>query len=219
MKHTFQQIFHSGKFVVGFCIFMAMLLFVLIYPLIVHDAPLGIIAQGTFFPPGIYVNTYDTIHSPTTYILNLNDAATKRIENKLSNDDRIAIKEWLVADGIPADQIDISDTADLLGQWETNFDPNKSVPGMTFAKQRFYQRLDISLKGLLSTEAAIIAETNPQTGTVQQSGLVNQTDYVNINDVANVRILPLGTDNFGRDILTELVKATAVSLQDRKSVV
>jgi peptide/nickel transport system permease protein len=66
---------------------------------------------------------------------------------------------------------------------------------------------------LLSTEAAIIAETNPQTGAVQQSGLVNQTDYVNINDVANVRVLPLGTDNFGRDVLTELVKATAVSLQ------
>jgi peptide/nickel transport system permease protein len=213
MKHTLKQIFHSGKFVVGFSIFMAMGLFVLIYPLIVHDAPLSIIAQGTFFPPGIYVNTYDTIHSPTTYILNLNDAATKRIENKLSNDDRIAIKEWLVADGIPADQIDISDTADLLGQWESNFDPNKSLPGMTFSKQRFYQRLDVSLKGLLSTEAAIIAETNPQTGAVQQSGLVNQTDYVNINDVANVRVLPLGTDNFGRDVLTELVKATAVSLQ------
>jgi len=28
-----------------------------------------------------------------------------------------------------------------------------------------------------------------------------------------VRVLPLGTDNFGRDVLTELVKATGVSLQ------
>ncbi len=51
MKHTLTQIFHSGKFVVGFCIFMAMLLFVLIYPLIVHDAPLGIIAAGNLLPP------------------------------------------------------------------------------------------------------------------------------------------------------------------------
>jgi len=31
--------------------------------------------------------------------------------------------------------------------------------------------------------------------------------------VANVRVLPLGTDNFGRDVLTELVRATAVSLE------
>jgi peptide/nickel transport system permease protein len=36
---------------------------------------------------------------------------------------------------------------------------------------------------------------------------------VNVNQVASVRWLPLGTDNFGRDVLTELVKATVVSLQ------
>jgi len=34
-----------------------------------------------------------------------------------------------------------------------------------------------------------------------------------MNEVANVRVLPLGTDNFGRDVLTELVKATGVSLE------
>ena len=36
---------------------------------------------------------------------------------------------------------------------------------------------------------------------------------MNVSQVANVRVLPLGTDNFGRDVLTELVKATGVSLQ------
>ena len=40
-----------------------------------------------------------------------------------------------------------------------------------------------------------------------------QTDYVNINQVPNVRVLPLGTDNFGRDVLTELVSATGTSLK------
>jgi peptide/nickel transport system permease protein len=35
---------------------------------------------------------------------------------------------------------------------------------------------------------------------------------VNIGQVANVRVLPLGTDNFGRDVLTELVAAIRVSL-------
>jgi ABC-type dipeptide/oligopeptide/nickel transport system permease subunit len=36
---------------------------------------------------------------------------------------------------------------------------------------------------------------------------------VNINQVPNVRVLPLGTDNFGRDMLTELVSATGTSLK------
>ena len=56
-------------------------------------------------------------------------------------------------------------------------------------------------------------QINPQTGALEQIGIVNQSDYVNINQVANVRVLPLGTDNFGRDVLTELVKAIEVSLQ------
>ena len=42
--------------------------------------------------------------------------------------------------------------------------------------------------------------------------MVKLTDYANISQVANVRILPLGTDNFGRDVLTQLVAATGVSL-------
>ena len=104
MKHTLQQVFHSGKFIVGFSIFVALLLIVIIYPLIITDPPLAIIGQGTFFPPGIYVSAYDSINSPTTYTLNLDDAAAKRIASKLSNDDRLAMKEWLVADGIPEDR-------------------------------------------------------------------------------------------------------------------
>lgn len=51
MKHTLQQIFRSGKFITGFAIFVAILLGVIIYPLIVPDPPLEIIGQGTFFNP------------------------------------------------------------------------------------------------------------------------------------------------------------------------
>jgi peptide/nickel transport system permease protein len=53
---------------------------------------------------------------------------------------------------------------------------------------------------------------NEETGTLDEVDTVEQTDYVNISQVPNVRILPLGTDNFGRDVLTELVTATRVSL-------
>jgi peptide/nickel transport system permease protein len=213
MKHTLQQVFHSGKFIVGFVIFMTLLLTVFLYPLFIKDAPLAIIAQGTFFPPGIYVNSYDAVNASTTYTLMLDNAATKRIANKLSAEDRLAMKEWLVADGIPADQIDTTYITKLLDQWEKNYSPKKSVPGMIYSQQRYFQRLNTSLQGLLSTEGKIIAQINPQTSALEQVGVVNQSDYVNVGQIANVRVLPLGTDNFGRDVLTELVKAIGVSLQ------
>ena len=212
MKHTLQQIFHSGKFVVGFTIFAAILLLVIVYPLIITDKPLAIIGQGTFFPPGIYVSVYDSMSAPA-YTLNLTDAAAKRIASKLNEDDRTAIKEWLVAAGIPEGEIDTSDTQKLLALWEANYSPAKNVPGQTNAKRNYYVRLNNSLQGLLATEGAIIAAKNPQTGALESADTVNQTDYANIAEVANVRVFPLGTDNFGRDVLTELVAAIGVSLQ------
>jgi len=212
MKHTFQQIFHSPNFVIGFVILMSILLMVIVYPLFITDAPLGIIGQGTFFPPGIYVNVYDSIGS-TTYILNLDNAAAKRIGSKLKDEDRLAMQEWLIAIGIPESEIEIENTEKLLNQWENNFDPSAKIPGLTNAKRNYFIRLNSSLTGLLSTEGAIIAANNPQTSALEPIGTVNQTDFVNVNQVANVRVLPLGTDNFGRDVLTELVKATSVSLQ------
>lgn len=212
MKHTILQIFRSGKFVVGFVILMAILLFVIVYPLIVRDAPLAIIGQGTFFPPGIYVSTYDSLNSKV-YTLNLRNASAKRIADKLNDDDRLAMQEWLVKAGIPEGEIDIADTGKLLDTWEANFDPRKRVPGMTNAKRNYYIRLNKSLEGLLSTEGAIVAVKNAQSGALEQTGVVNQSDYVNVSEVAGVRMLALGTDNFGRDMLTELVAATRVSLQ------
>src|SRR5919108_4201117 len=105
MKFTLQQIFRSPRFVFGFSIFMGILLIVTVYPLIITDHPLAIIGQGTFFEPGIYVNVYDSVHS-TPHTLNLDDAAAKRIASKLNQQDRLAIKEWLVAVEIPEDEID-----------------------------------------------------------------------------------------------------------------
>ena len=184
----------------------------IIYPLVITDSPLGIIGQGTFFPPGIYVNVYDSVNA-TAYTLNLDDAAAKRIANKLNDEDRLAIKEWLVAAGISETEIDTTDTQKLLNLWVNNFDPKKNIPGMTNAKRNYYVRLNNSLKGLLSTEGVTVAQINPQTSTLEQVGTVHPSDYVNVGQVANVRILPFGTDNFGRDILTELVAATGVSLR------
>ncbi len=212
MKHIIQQVFHSGKFVFGFSIFATILLIVIFYPLFVPDPPLTILGQGTFFPPGIYVSVYDSL-SATSYTLNLDEAAAKRIASKLSQEDRQAVKEWLIAAGIPEAEIDPANTEQLLDQWFANYDSKKNVPGMTNAKRNYYIRLNNALKGLLSPDAATVSQTNPQTGEMEQIDTINQTDYVNVSEVANLRLLPLGTDNFGRDILTELIAATRVSLQ------
>ena len=47
MKNTIKQIFHSGKFVTGFVIFLAILLTIIIYPLVVAKDPLAMIGNGT----------------------------------------------------------------------------------------------------------------------------------------------------------------------------
>jgi peptide/nickel transport system permease protein len=212
MKNTLQQVFRSGKFLVGFIIFMAVLLMVIFYPLISPGKPLEIIAQGTFFPPGTYVSVYDSIGS-TQYTLMLDNAAAMRIDSKLTDQARNDMKTWLVADGIPAAQINTKNSAALMGLWEKNYNPNKSFSGMTFAKQSYYQRLDASLKGILSTTGLTIAAPDPTSGALTETGTIAQTDYVNISQVPSVKVLPLGTDNFGRDVLRELVTATGVSLE------
>ena len=211
MSHTLRQVFRSGKFVVGFSIFTFIVLTVLLFPLIAKDAPLTILAQGTFFPPGIYVNVYDSLSSPK-YILKLDDAAAKRIASKLGEEDRQAIKEWLVGYGISESEIDTANTKQLLDQWVNNFAPAKKISGMTNAKRNYYIRLNNSLKGILATEGAIIAAKNAETGILEAADTVEQTDYVNVREVPNVRLLVLGTDNFGRDVLVELVSATGTSL-------
>jgi peptide/nickel transport system permease protein len=188
------------------------LLFVIVYPLVVRYPPLEIIGQGTFFPPGIYVNVYDSIGSPTHYTLDLDEAATRRVASKLKEEDRLAIKEYLVRSGFLESEIDTTDTEKLLEQWVNNYDSQKRIPGMTNADRNYYIRLSTSLDGLLSTEGAIIAAKDPETGDLEEKDTIQQTDYVNLSEAANVRVLPLGTDNFGRDVLTELVKATGISL-------
>ncbi len=111
MKHTFKQIFHSGKFVLGFCIFS--------WHYSCLSSSIQSLLQTThwqssgreLFPPGIYVNSYDSIDKPSPYILNLPDAAAKRIVSKLSESDRQEMKDWLLASGIPENEIDTTDTA------------------------------------------------------------------------------------------------------------
>ena len=123
MKFTLRQVFRSGKFLVGFMIFMTIVLIVLIYPLFVKDRPLDVVSRGTFLPPGIYVNVYDSMNGSPLYTLILDDAASRRIASKLSPEDRLAMQKWLVAMGVPENEIDIEDTVKLLELRKNKFDP------------------------------------------------------------------------------------------------
>ena len=212
MRHLLNQIFGTWRFRIGFTIFAVIVLTVLIYPLIVRHPPLQIVSRGTFLAPGIYVNIYDSVHFTPRYTLILDGVAERRIAARLSEQDRAAMQKWLVGAGVPEGEIDTADTAALLDLWHANFDPGLRLPGMTNADRNYYIRLTASLDGLLATEDMVVAAVNPSTGALEQRDVVEQTAYVNIGEVPNSRLLPLGTDNFGRDVLTELVAATGVSL-------
>ncbi len=212
MKNSFRQVFRSPKFLVGFIILMGMLLTVFIYPLFVPDDPLKMIGLGTFFEPGTYISVQDSLNAADTYTFKLEDAAEKRIDSKLSADDREEMKNWLIAFGIPESSIDTADTEKLLNQWEAHFDGTLKFKGMTSAKRKYYVRLDEKLNTILSGEDMIIMQENPETGELEQIGEVKGNEYVKVGDVANVVNLPLGTDNFGCNVLTKLVSAVGTSL-------
>lgn len=212
MKNTFRQVFKSPKFVIGFVIFAFMLLMVIFYPLIVRTNPLQMIGLGSFLKPGTYVSVVDTIDVRNTYTLKLEDAAKKRLADKLSEADKTEMKTWLVTFGVPESQIDINDTSGLLDLWFKNFDSSLRFTGMTSAKRKYYVRLDTTLRSLLSSEDLTVMQKNKETGEMEQVKDVKDTDYANLNEVANVKALLLGTDNFGRDVFTELISACGTSL-------
>ncbi|MGB4420812.1 MAG: ABC transporter permease, partial [Candidatus Saccharimonadales bacterium] len=211
MKNTIKDIFKDGKFRLGFGILVFLLLTIFLYPLLFPYPPLEIIGRGTFFPPGIYVSNLDSVNGAPTYSLNLKDANVKRLASQVSSEDRVEMKTYLMAIGVPEEEIDIEDSQALLALWREKYDPDVRVKGMINAKVQYYRRLNTKLESLLHSEGLILAnETN---GTLEKVGQVMPSDYVNIGELSNVRVLPLGTDNFGRDVLSELVKATEVSLQ------
>jgi len=204
---------------IGFCTITFILIFVFLYPLFNPGDPLQMIGLGTFFKPGTYISTYDSLNT-RQYTLRLPDAESKRIDDKLSNEDRESMKTWLLlfaeqeggVEGLTEEEIDIHDTEDLLSLWWINYDESIRIQGMIIAERRSYARLDRKVDGIFDSEDIILMRFNEDTEEYEESGRVTSNDYVNVSDVANAITLPLGTDNFGRDVLKQLVSATKASL-------
>ena len=211
MKNTLKQVFHSGKFVVGFGVFALILLTMLVYPLLNPGNPLEMIGVGTFAKPGAYVSLYDSLGTETS-TLKLSDADDKRLAKTLSDQDRVGMVNWLGAADVEIDGLDMSDTDALLALWRANYDDSIRPAGMTKAQRNYYKRLNNTLGSASKADVLKVTEENPETGETVEKRSVTKTDYVNVSDVANVKSLPLGTDNFGRDVLKELVSACGTSI-------
>ena len=94
MKNTIKQVFHSGKFLFGFVIFMFILLTVIIYPIVVTADPLQMIGQGNFFKPGTYVSVEESTLEKS-YTLQLPKQFSK-LEMVLDIDTRANIQDFLI---------------------------------------------------------------------------------------------------------------------------
>lgn len=210
MKNTLRQIFHSSKFVAGFLIFVFILLLVIIYPLIFPGNPLEMIGVGTFAEPGTYVSLYDSVTAKRE-TLKLPDAAEKRLDAVLTKEDRIRMVAWLSAMDVDIEGLDYMDTDALLEIWRANYDDSARPSGMTKAERNSYKRLNASLSSMGSAGQMTVFEKDAS-GEEQQVATIKPEDYVNVSNVTNTRTLVLGTDNFGRDVLKELVSAAGTSI-------
>ncbi len=212
MKKQLKQVFNSPKFVIGFVIFATLLLITIIYPLFVTADPLAMVGQGNFFKPGTYISVTDAVDTDP-YTLKLDNIGS-RLENKISFEDRVAMGDWLVKfGGLSEKDVDVTDAEGLVTIWEKNYSVDKDQKGLIAAKKKYYSRLDKKIDGILEDNDILIAEEDPETNELAVSEKIASDSYVNVKDIATKRTLFLGTDNFGRDVLTELVSATLTSLK------
>lgn len=209
MKNTLKQLLHSPKFVVGACIFLLILLVMIVYPLIVPGNPLQMIGVGTFSKPGTYVSLYDAIDAEKN-TFRLPDADAKREAKLLSDGDKVSMIEFFGKLELDLTDVDASDTDTLIRLWKENFDESSKPKGLTNANWRNYKLLNSRISKIGQAETRNVV--HDVDGAEEILTAVTSTDYVNVNEVTNVKRLPLGTDNFGRDVLKELVSACGTSI-------
>ena len=213
MFRQVKQAFKSPRFLIGFTIFASLLLAAIIYPLITPFTALNFYSRQSFTPPGRYVNIQDVVESRHRVYL-LIDVEENRVASVLTEADAERMIEFLEAHhGFTPGYLNKEDEAALIDAWFENYDPENRIQGMTRATHnenvRFNQRLLVALN-----EGVILAIRN-EYGELEEDtrSAFASRDFVNVNNVVNVVHFPLGTDNFGRDVLTQLLAAVLVSLR------
>ena len=217
MKNTLRNVFHSPKFVWGFGIFIFILIFSIVYPLIMAGNPLAQLQVGGFARPGTYVNVADAVSADVNKEetlktqFRLPDAAEKRLEKQITAADMALMNKFFDKAGVEVPEGAEADLDTLLALWAENFDVNKKPKGVTNADFNKYKRINNAIGKMSSAERRHVAEAGAD-GALVSVGSYSDLDYVEVGEVANHITLPLGTDNFGRDMLKELVSATTTSI-------
>ncbi|HBM79916.1 MAG: ABC transporter permease [Clostridiales bacterium] len=209
MKNMLRQVFHSPKFIAGFVIFVVMLFTIIFYPLFVRADPLEMVG-GLFYKPGTYVSVKDTVQT-NKYTLKINTASAKL--NSISDADRKNMADWLIKFGnVKKSEINVNDVAALVNLWEENYNPDSPQTGLLAAEKQQYVRLNNRINQLISNDDVYIATKNDK-GELESKSPLDSQAFANIKDILNKKTFILGTDNFGRDELTELVAAMGTSLK------
>lgn len=204
MLHQIKQAFHNPKFVVGFILFVLMLLIAFIYPLISAFTPMEYVTRG-FNPPGTYVSVLD-VAKMEAVPTNLEGSAGAM--STLTEENKADMREWLQKfAGVTED---LSDDTVLLETWLAKYDPEAEQPGLRAADKKAFARLDKKIK---SADAPVILAEKNEEGALEESRTISSGEYVNTGDVANSAVFPLGTDNFGADVMTKLAASIQVSLR------
>ena len=218
MRNILKNVMHSPKFVWGFGIFIFILIFCMVYPLFNPGNPLELLQIGGFAAPGTYVNVYDTVAADVNKEetlktkFRLPTAEEKRLESVLSMDDRALMLKYLTKIGAADESMGTHDLEALILLWEQKFDAGSQPKGVTRADWNKYKRINNAITKIAGTDRRAVTELG-EDGQPVEVGEYHINDYVSVTEVANHITFPLGTDNFGRDMLKELVSATITSIK------
>jgi len=215
MFRQVKMAFQSPKFLVGFIMFNLVFWTAMIYPFFTPVAPLQMVARQGFSPPGRYINIQDVVQAPRTqrrYLLL--DVDANRLGNVLHEEDVDRMVGFFETHrGFAPGSIDRDDQALLLDMWARYYDPEERIAAMTRAEHNIFVRFNERLQIALDEEGIILAYRTPYGLEVDTFTAVASRDFVNVRNVVNTFTFPLGTDNFGRDVLTQLLSAILVSLR------
>ncbi|MBU3112923.1 ABC transporter permease [Clostridium lacusfryxellense] len=209
MKNLIKQVFHSPKFVVGFVIFIIIFFMIIFYPLFIKTDPLDMVG-GLFYKPGTYIAVKDVVQTNEyTLKINTNSAKLKAI----SITDKQSMLDWLIKFGnVKKTEVDIDDVEVLVNSWKKNYNSKVDQTGLLAAEKMNYVRLNNKINKIIDSGDIYIA-TKDKDGVLASTKPLDSQAFVNTKDIVNKRKFILGTDNFGRDVLTELVAAMGTSLK------
>lgn len=209
MKNLIKKVFHSPRFTVGFVLFMLIFVTIIFYPLFVKEDPLAMIGS-LFNKPGTYISVSDVINTEQID-LKIDTSAAKL--KSISTADRQSMADWLVKFGnVKKSDININDVAALVKLWNANYSATAAQTGLLYAQKQQYIRLNNQINKLINSGDQYIATKNDQ-GQLDAKNPIDTQAFVNAKDIINKKTFVLGTDNFGRDVLTELVSAMGTSMK------